>query len=95
MNIPLGNYVSVSDVQRDYRRVFDRAKRTKQVIMVMRDNKPDVAVIDVNILSELQKKVEAMEIADTLKAIRIAEKERREGKLKVLKFGDLAKIANE
>lgn len=95
MNIPLGNYVSVSDVQRDYRKVFDKAKKTKQTVMVMRDNQPYVAVVDVDTLSELQKKVEEMEIADTLEAIRIAEKEKREGKLKVLRFGSLAKIVSK
>lgn len=95
MNIPLGNYVSVSDIQRDYRKVFDKAKRTKKPVMVMRDNKPDVAVIDAKVLAEKDKRLEELEIKDAFRAIQVAEREKKEGKLKVLKVGDLAKIAGK
>lgn len=95
MNIPVGNYFSVSDVQRDYRKVFDKAKKTKETVMIMRDNKPDVAVIDAKVMAEKEKRLEELEIEDTLRAIKIAEKERKAGKLKVLKIGELAKLATK
>lgn len=82
MNIPIGNYFSVSDVQRDYRKVFDCAKRTKQTVMVMRDNKPDVAVIDAKVLADKEKRLEELEIEDTLRAVKEGEKEYRLGKTK-------------
>lgn len=85
MNIPLGNYVSVSDVQRDYRKVFDKAKRTKKAVMVMRDNKPDVAVIDAKVLADKEKRLEELEIEDALRAIKEGEEEYRTGKIKTAK----------
>ena len=93
MNIPLGNFVSVSDVQRDYRKVFDKAKRTKETVMVLRDNKPDVAIIDAKVLTEKEKRLEELEIADTLRAIRISRREFKSGKLKELSIGGLANLA--
>lgn len=80
MNIPLGNYFSVSDVQRDYRKVFDKAKKTKQTVMVMRDNKPDVAVIDAKVLVEREKRLEELEIENTLMAVAEGRREYKEGK---------------
>ncbi len=81
MNIPLGNYFSVSDVQRDYRKVFDKAKKTKQTVMVLRDNKPDVGVVDAKILMEREKRLEELEIEDALRAVREGEEEYRTGKI--------------
>lgn len=80
MNIPLGNYVSVSDVQRDYRKVFDRAKKTKQTVMVLRDNKPDVVVIDAKVLADKEKRLEELEIESALRAVEEGRKEYKEGK---------------
>lgn len=92
MNIPLGNYVSVSDVQRDYRKVFDKAKKTKEPVMVLRDNKPDVAVIDAKILTEREKRLEELEIEDALRAIKEGEEEYRRGEIKTAKsLADLLK----
>ncbi len=92
MNIPLGNYVSVSDVQRDYRKVFDKAKTTKQTVMVMRDNKPDVAVIDAKVLAEKEKRLEELEIEDVLRAVEEGRKEYKEGKtIKAKSLADLLK----
>lgn len=81
MNIPLGNYVSVSDVQRDYRKVFDKAKKTKQTVMVLRDNKPDVGVVDAKVLMEREKRLEELEIEDALRAVKEGEEEYRTGKI--------------
>ncbi|MDO8570883.1 MAG: hypothetical protein Q7R97_04840 [Candidatus Daviesbacteria bacterium] len=92
MNIPLGNYVSVSDVQRDYRRVFDKAKKTKQTVMVLRDNKPDVGVVDAKILMEREKRLEELEIEDALRAVKEGEEEYRTGKIiKAKSLADLLK----
>jgi len=85
MNIPLGNIVSVSDIQRNYRRVFDKAKRTKEPIFVLRDNKPDVAIIDAKSLEEMEKRLKDLEIEDTLRAVKEGEEEYRLGKTKTAK----------
>lgn len=92
MNIPLGNYVSVSDVQRDYRKVFDKAKRTKQTVMVMRDNKPDVGVVDAKVLMEREKRLEELEIENTLMVVEEGRREYKEGKtIKAKSLADLLK----
>lgn len=95
MDIMIGNIVSVSDVQKNYRKIFDRAKKTRKPVVVMRGNKPEVAVIDVKTLDELQSKIEEAELAEALEAIRIGEEEKKTGKLKILKPGELARLASK
>lgn len=93
MNVSLSNIVSASDIQKNYRRVFDRAKKTKQPVIVLRGNKAEVAVIDIDTLEELQIKAADAEYQEALKAIKISEDENKSGKLKVLKPGSLADIS--
>lgn len=95
MNIPLGNYVSVSDVQRDYRKVFDKAKKTKEPVMVLCDNKPDVVISDSKTWDEIKNKIQEIELNQALEAIRIAKKEEKMGTLKELPIGGLSKLAQE
>ena len=57
MNISLSNIVSVSDIQRNYRKVFDRAKKTKEPILVLRNNKPWVVIIDFKTFAQMQEKL--------------------------------------
>lgn len=85
MDISLGSIASASDIQKDYRRIFNRAKRTKQPVVIMRGNKPDVAVVDMRTLEELNKKIEEAEIIDTLQAIAQGEEELKAGKSKITK----------
>lgn len=92
MNIPLNNIVSTSDIQKNYRKIFDRAKRTREPIIVFRGTKPEVAVVDMGSLTYLQKKTGEAEMADTLRAIKLMREEKRGGKLKILPVGGLAKI---
>lgn len=95
MNIPIGNYVSVSDVQRDYRKVFDKAKKTKEPVMVLRDNKPDVVISDSKTWDEIKNKIQEIELNQALEAIRVAKKEEKMGTLKELPIGGLAKLAQD
>lgn len=45
---------SARDVQRHYRKLFDTVRATKQPLVVMRRNRPDVAIVDVKYLEELE-----------------------------------------
>lgn len=45
---------SVRQIQRNYRQLFDKVRKTKRPLIVLRDNKPDVAIIDVKKLEELE-----------------------------------------
>lgn len=45
---------TIREIQRNYKKVFERVKRTKEPIVVMKNNKPDVAIVDVEKLEELE-----------------------------------------
>lgn len=62
MNINLSNLVSVSEIQKNYRQIFDRVKRTKEPIILMRENKPDIALMDMKTFADLQKTREEHEV---------------------------------
>lgn len=83
MDIMIGNIISVSEIQKNYRKIFNRAKRTKKPVVIMRGNKPEVAVLDIKTLEELNKKIEELELKDALEAIEEGEKELKMGKTKV------------
>lgn len=84
--------VSVSDIQKNYRKVFDRAKKTKEPVIVLSNNKPDVAIIGYEDLENLRKVAYEVEIKDALAAIAEGDKEFKEGKTKKAKtLADLLK----
>lgn len=68
------------EIQRNYKRIFDYVNRTKKPVVVMRNNKPTVAIVDF-------KKLERQEaIAAAIKSRLQAES----GKAKILtSFSDL------
>lgn len=84
MDISFSNIVSTSDIQKNYRKIFDRVKKTRKPIVVMKGKKPEVVVMNVKVLDELNKKIEEAELADALRAIEEGERELQEGKTKVV-----------
>ncbi len=82
MDIPLGNIVSVSDLQKNYRKVINKAKRTNKPVLVMRGNDPEVVVVDIKVMDEMNKRLEELEIEETLRAAAQARKDYKAGKLK-------------
>lgn len=42
------------EIQRNYRKVFDEVKSSKEPVYVMKNNKPEVAIIDAEKLSEME-----------------------------------------
>lgn len=44
---------TVREVQRNYKKIFEEVKKTKQPIYIMKNNKPDVAIVDVKKLEEI------------------------------------------
>lgn len=66
---------TAKELQKNYRRIFDLAKKSGDPIVVMRNNRPDIVIIDA-------KKLEEMEaINDVLKS----REEARKGKVKLLR----------
>lgn len=82
--------VSVSEIQKNYRKVFNTAKRTKEPVIVLSNNKPEVAIIDYASLEALRKAATDTEIENTLRAIREGEKELKLGK--TIKAKSLAEL---
>ena len=80
----LPNTVSARDIQRNYRKIFDQAKRSKKPIVVMTNNTPDVVIMDVKELENLYTKAQQAELRQALQAIKLYKREKRSGKLKTL-----------
>lgn len=81
----LEQIVSVEDIVRNYRAIFDRVKKFKKPIVVLRRNKPDVAVVDIEWLRQTEAKLQVIDETEALKIISEGNKEYKRGKTKVLK----------
>lgn len=75
---------SAREIQRNYRKIFDQVKKTKQPVIVMKNNKPEVAIVD-------YKKLEEMEAVE---AVFRSVEQIRKGKAKLLK-GSLVDLWHE
>lgn len=56
------------EIQRNYKKVFETAKRTKEPVFVMKNNKPEVAIIDVKKLEEMEAILAVLESRAEVKA---------------------------
>ena len=63
------------EIQRNYKKVFDEVKKSKEPVFVMKNNKPEVAIIDADQLEEME----------AVLAILQSREEMRAGKGKLLK----------
>lgn len=72
------------ELQRNYKKVFEEAKKTKEPIFVMKNNKPEVAIIDAKRLEEMEAVYEVLQSYE----------EARTGKTKILK-GSLIDLWHE
>ena len=62
------------EIQRNYKKVFDTVKRTKEPVFVMKNNRPEIAIIDAKKLEEMVAIMAALQ----------SYKDAKEGKTKVL-----------
>jgi PHD/YefM family antitoxin component YafN of YafNO toxin-antitoxin module len=79
------NIASVTDLQRDYKRLTDLAKSTGQPVILLKKNKPEAVLCDYKTYQRNQKKQEELELAEVMAAIESGEKEYAAGKAKELK----------
>lgn len=63
------------EIQRNYRKIFDMVKKTKEPIVVMKNNKPEVVIVDAKKLSEME----------AIMAVLESKAEADAGKMKLLK----------
>jgi len=76
--------VSASDLQRDSARIINLAMSGDEPVFVIKNNKPQAAVINLKRLQYLIDRTTDWETKDALEAIRLGEEERRAGKLVTL-----------
>lgn len=83
--------ISVSDIQRNYKSLIGLVNRTRKPVVLLRRNKPVGVVIDMDSFEALRKAERRWEEEDTRRAVAVAKKELKQGKLKLLKgsLGDL------
>lgn len=80
MNI-LPTLVSASDLQRDSARIIKMAKSSNHPVIVVKSNKPQIAMLGLKRLQELIDKEKDWETKEALRAVKIGEEERKSGKL--------------
>lgn len=71
----LPKITTAKEIQKNYRKIFDMVKKTKEPVLVMRNNKPDVAIVDAKKLEEMEAIITVLE----------SREEARAGKAKELK----------
>lgn len=72
------------EIQRNYKKIFDEAKRSKEPVFIMKNNKPQVAIIDAAKFEEMEAVIATLE----------SREEARAGKAKLLK-GSLKDLWDE
>ncbi len=72
--------VSVSEIQKNYRKIFDDAMESKNPVIVLSNNKPDVVIIDYGTFEALRKAAFEAEINDTLRVVAEGREEYKKGK---------------
>lgn len=56
------------EIQRNYRKIFDLVKKTKEPIVVMKNNKPEIVLMDAKKLSEMQAILDVLEAREEIRA---------------------------
>jgi len=78
-------FVSVSDLQRDYPSLLKQLKKSQKPLLVLKKNVLEAVMLSPEAYKILQEKITEYEEKDALEAIRIYEEEKKAGKLKVAK----------
>ena len=82
---------SVQEMQRNYRKLLDRVKSSRNPLFILRNNEPEVVIVDVESWNKIAEQLLSKEYKDAQKAIKIFQKERKQKKLKILK-GSLVEL---
>lgn len=78
---------TVANLQRGYRTLINKIKRTGEPLVVVNNGKPDVVVISVETYNDRTRRLKELEEEYLLKVLEEAKKEHREGKTVWLKKG--------
>lgn len=72
---------SVHELQRNYRRLFDRLKEKKAPLYLLKNNKPEVVIVDYLYWENIARHFEELDLKDSLG---VAREEKALGKIKKL-----------
>lgn len=75
---------SAAKIQRNYKRIVEQAKETKEPIVILRRNTPEAAIVDIETFEEISRKAESFDEIKAIEAIEQSEKEYRSGQAKKL-----------
>lgn len=78
-------FVSVSDLQRDYAAILKKMRETTKPLLVLRNNKLEAIIIRPDLFESLQEKIRQYEEQETLVAINSYEKEKKGKKLRKMR----------
>jgi prevent-host-death family protein len=78
MNI-IPTMVSVSDLQRDSARIIQLAKTGGSPVIVMKNNKPEAALLGIDALERMSEALQRFEMKDALSVVREGEEEYANG----------------
>lgn len=92
--LTLPQLASVQELQRNYRRLLDLVKKTGLPLFLLKNNEPEVVIVDVQAWEEMANKAREAEEMELEKAIKVGEDEWRKGKTKVLR-GSLVNLAKK
>ena len=81
----LDRLISVEEMVRHYRTIFDKVKQEKKPVIILRRNRPDIALVDVDWLKETETKLKEYEEERALRLVTEGRRELKTGKAKVLK----------
>lgn len=81
----LDQIVSVEEVARNYRAVFDRVKKSKRPLIVLRRNSPDIVLVDIDWLKEIEVRLKKLEEERLLAIVKEGRQDFKTGKAKILK----------
>lgn len=83
-------FVSVSDLQRDYATILKKLHATKKPLLVLKNNKLEAIIIRPDLFESLQDKIRQYEEQHALRTINAYEQEKKENKLtKMIKVAEL------
>lgn len=75
---------SSAQMQRNYKKVVETAKKTKEPVVILNRNKPEAALMDIDTFEKISKKADLFDEMKALQSIEKSEKEFQEGKAKKL-----------
>ncbi len=82
-NTAIPDFVSVSDLQRNYPGLLRQLKKSQKPLLVLKNNNLEAVVLSPEIYRQLMDKVAEWEMNDAMEAIKVFKKEEKAGKLKV------------